>query len=151
MFQWYSWPLLAALSLISALVLADEAVTPNGDATTAAAPAAVGVQVFIDEATGEVRSPTEAETAEIAEQFRRKFIDLSVDKPPVYHADGSISKELGSRYQMYTVARLTGDGQIETQCLPAEQAADFLANGEQTRPETKDPETQDKVVGETAR
>jgi len=133
MFRTISWPFVAALSLISVPMLADEP-APAADAVANAATVPGSVQVFIDEETGEVRAPTEAETAAMAEQFRRRYIDLSVEKPVVYHEDGSISKELGSRHRMYTVARISEDGALENVCLPAEQAADFLAGGEKEKP-----------------
>ncbi|MDH3646918.1 MAG: hypothetical protein OER80_09100 [Gammaproteobacteria bacterium] len=122
MLRWETYaPLVAALSLISYPIGADR---PPKESVAASATA----RAFIDTETGEVRAPTQAETKEMAKQFRRRYIDLSIDKPVRHHEDGSRSKELGTRYRMYSVARISIDGEMETLCLTAEQAADFLSN-----------------------
>ncbi|MBT8131034.1 MAG: hypothetical protein KJO35_02100 [Gammaproteobacteria bacterium] len=112
-----------ALLLMTASVGADEAQqhSHSGEESANAA-----VQVFIDEKTGELRAPTEEEKSEMAEQFRRRFIDQVEDKPIVRNADGSLSKELGTRHRMYTVARIAADGELETRCLTQDLAVDFL-------------------------
>lgn len=131
MFQRKSLPCLAVFSLISLALSADEPTSaesgPDSSAQAASvAASAAGVQVFIDEQTGEVRSPTEAETAAMAEAFRNRYIESFPDKPVVYRPDGSISQELGTGHRLYTVARLSADGELETQCLPPEKADVFL-------------------------
>ncbi len=125
--------MIARLLLLLAAALC---LSANADETIdASRPLPPGVQVYIDEETGEVRAPTKEETAAAAEAFRRRYLDLSVDKPVVEHADGSLSQELGSRHRMFAVARIGEDGEVETQCLPAEQAEEFLG-------EAKSPEAQ---------
>ena len=141
MFRSYTWPLVAALILIShPLVAGEPTPSPVAGADEAALEEPVtdsraGVRVFIDEESGEVRSPTQAEMAEMGEQFSQQYFGRSVEKPVVHHADGSISKELGPQHRMYSVARLSNDGELETQCLPAEQAADFLGNDDSSEPD----------------
>lgn len=110
----------ASLVLLSLSADAEEAESKQHNHAPAAA------TVFIDPATGELRAPSKAEKAAIAEQFRRKYLDQAQDKPIVHHADGSMSKELGSQHRMYSVARISEEGELETQCLTPDDAADFL-------------------------
>ena len=86
-----------------------------------------GVQVAIDPETGKLRAPNAAEAARLAEQFRQRYLERITDEPAIYHADGSISKQLDTRHRLYTMAVIDNDGKLNTACLPPQAVVTALS------------------------
>jgi hypothetical protein len=113
--------------------------------TKAKAPAAsaatvMGMQAYVDPATGRLRQPTREEQQalhdEIAALTNRSVEGLQ----PVFHADGTIALHLQGRFLNLSVAHIDADGNLSMQCLTAPPALAHAAAStakQPSRPRTK--------------
>lgn len=95
--------------------------------------AAEGLRVVRDPTTGELRGPTAAEAA----AFEKAEAQLRGGKSPapsveVRHADGSVETKLGEDTRMYSVVREGPNGSLIMDCLPSQQARDFVKASKKT-------------------
>ena len=88
------------------------------DDTHPAADAPAGLQAAIDPDTGKLRALTPAEAAALAAELRSRYLGPEADdQPAVYNPDGSVTKVLGTRREMFTMARIEADGSLTTVCV----------------------------------
>lgn len=69
---------------------------------------------------------TDLKPAELVTAFRERYLAEAPVTPAHVHADGALSRELGTHEQHYSVVRIGPDGEVEVACLPPETAANFL-------------------------
>jgi hypothetical protein len=119
-------PLTGAAAIALALTLA----------APLAAHAADAMRVVMDPKSGELRPPTAAEAAAFAKaeaQLRAARAGSSgkaQNTPPagteIRHADGTIETILGEDTHLYSVVSADANGNLNYDCLPAQQAHKFV-------------------------
>jgi len=105
--------------------------TPAGDVDTATAMKAAavsrytpmevyGVQVFIDQETGLMRTPTPEEAAALSAELKAQFGDIEaktkVKVVPRFEKNGMISAQLDASHLNFSVVRLQPDGKLKFEC-----------------------------------
>ena len=102
------------------------------------------VAILRDAATGALRKPTDAETAELVATLKK----LTKRSPlvPTTNADGTITIEFNGEYDNVVLARAKEDGTYETLCVSSlEEGVSFLGL---KRVETPKPGTGESGMGE---
>lgn len=64
--------------------------------------------------------------AELVAAFRARYMKEQPVEPAQYHADGAVSRDVGTLQRQYSVARVGADGEVEVACLSADAAVNFL-------------------------
>jgi hypothetical protein len=104
------------------------------EAAPKASPAASGMRVFVDPATGQIREPEAWEEQELSRQQQREALREGRMNPrgerqmtsaaPIYLPSGAVGMQLGEDQMNYSAAKVNPDGTLSTECLPGRQAAD---------------------------
>lgn len=112
---------------------ADPSVASETDAELTESLPIYGMQVWIDEETGQMRAPTAAEAAYVANLTRRMFATKAQAAPKaVVHENGMTSVELGTEFLEFSMVRILPDGSLEHECVDhAEHVHSFLAHSAQ--------------------
>jgi hypothetical protein len=80
----------------------------------------LGVQVFIDPETGQLRTPTPEEAAALAAEMQRQFgarSKAATEPRQVTLADGTVMMELDPSLYSVSVARVLPDGTVSFECV----------------------------------
>jgi len=86
-----------------------------------------GVSVEIDEQTGRLRTPTPAQSRELAGALQNMFASAKSAHQVVTRADGTISLVLDERYANFSIALIDKEGKLSTSCVSgAEQTQAVL-------------------------
>lgn len=127
------------LLALCGLVWADEA--PTTTQTEAPAPAEeqvstlpiYGMQMWIDQDTGELRAPTREEAAHLSGMIRKMFAGKAAKPEMRRLKNGTLVAELGESMMEFAVVRIAEDGSLERGCVDdAAQALEFVHNSADT-------------------
>ncbi len=82
----------------------------------AAAPAASGVQVAIDPATGQLRAPTPEEMRTLSASLEQLFRQSTEDLKPEERADGTLVLDLQGSFLNAALIQKSADGTLKLNC-----------------------------------
>lgn len=119
---------------------------PTANAEPRGLPVSIaGMQVYIDPKTGRLRPPTAEERAELSAALRATFGSKSSlgHSEPVQHKSGAYqSVVLDTSYLNFSMAHITTDGAVHTDCVSSPEQAMALID---TTEVTDAPKTHDGV------
>lgn len=121
---------IAALGLAAATVLslAAPAYAAKTRRAKAPAPAASGMMVAIDPATGKIRQPTAAESKALVAGIQ-EMTKASAVKPELKQfSDGTMSVDLSSSFLNISMAQVQPDGSIREVCVDSANDANAVLN-----------------------
>jgi hypothetical protein len=141
---------LALLALISPALLAPQATSEvTTDAPGAATDesgdgsmvtlGAVGLKVAIDPETGRLRKLTSEESRGLGLGLQKMLSRSTEGLQPVYRGNGMVSLDLQGRFMSVSVARISDDGHLETDCVYGLEAAEAFLAGDQPAPGVETP------------
>lgn len=114
-------------------------------------PAASGIKVFIDPATGRIREPEAWEVEQLnrmqAESSRapgRTRMGRQAAPAAIFHRSGASGVMLGEDQMNYSVAQLNPDGTLSTDCVTGRQVAANRLKSPAKRPVTAGKEKLDE-------
>lgn len=115
------------LLTLGGVTLADDApATPHADEPASQAPI-YGMQMWIDQDTGDLRAPTREEAAYFSGLIRKMFAGKATQPQPRLLKSGTLAVELGESMMEFSVVRVTEDGTLERGCVDdADQAVAFV-------------------------
>lgn len=102
------------------------------------ASAADALRVVRDPVTGEMRGPTAAEAAAFAKaEAQLRLGGKAPSKTPkapteIQYPDGTVETKLDEDTMMFSVVSANADGTLSFDCLPADQAKQFMKQGKAT-------------------
>lgn len=119
---------LALLLVVSAAASFAEESAETSEPATAAdnadAPLPImGMQVWIDEETGELRAPTALEASKLSAAIEKMFAGVRAKSAPVHHENGMISAEVPYEMLDFSVVRVQTDGSLDFDCVEGPDAA----------------------------
>ena len=82
-----------------------------------------GQDVQVDPQTGQIQKLTPEETQRMAAGLKKMINQSTEGLVQVQHPDGSVSMDLGNRFQNVAVARVNKDGSLSTSCVDNPKAA----------------------------
>ena len=140
--------LVVLLASFTSVLAAEEAPAPEGspaaDTTATAEPentyqpfTVLGMKVWIDPETGQMRAPTAEEAAQLAATAQQQFRTRTAAPAaaPKTHANGAVSVRLDPSLMDFSVARVTSDGKTHFDCVDSLEAATALIGTQVAEPE----------------
>ena len=92
-----------------------------------------GMQMWVDQETGDLRAPTREEAAYFSGLIRKMFAGKATQPQPRPLKSGGLAVELGESMMEFSVVRITEDGTLERGCVDdADQALAFVHNTVET-------------------
>jgi hypothetical protein len=76
-----------------------------------------GQDIHVNGQTGEVKPLTQDEVQKMVAAMKKMANQSTEGLSQVQHEDGSVSMDLGDRFQNVTIARQTKDGSVTTSCV----------------------------------
>jgi hypothetical protein len=101
----------------------------------------LGMQVFIDSETGQMRPPTAAEAAELSAALQQMLGAATQAAAPtmVHHEGGMLSVELDFAHMDFSVVRTLPDGSLTSECADGlEQATELMQQPAETPTESEE-------------
>jgi hypothetical protein len=84
-----------------------------------------GMQVFVDQETGRLRPPTAEEARELAQRMRQHLgQNKAAAYEPQVQKDGTMSVVVGTDHLNFTVAVVDENGELHTDCVNGQHAAE---------------------------
>jgi hypothetical protein len=102
-----------------------------------------GMKVFVDAETGRLRPPTAEESRELAQRMQQYLGNHKAQAhTPNIAEDGTLSVVVGVDHLNFTVATVSTDGQLHTDCVNGQDKANEAVEAASIRDEAKNEEVQ---------